>query len=82
MSEPGAGVTASVRKTSIRRFSMLYKAEVEGRTKPPQGAEGAQSLSARGANPRAPRGRLERLLGHPPALPIKRIQHNLVSPMF
>ena len=37
--------------------------KLRGRTPAPDGAEGAQFLSARGANPRALHGPLERLLG-------------------
>jgi hypothetical protein len=48
------------RGTSSTRRSLTVK--LRGRTEAPDGAEGAQSLSARGAKPKARHGPLQRLL--------------------
>jgi hypothetical protein len=61
---PARGNRVGRHMTSDRCGSDLSRLTVKlrGRTSAPNGAEGAQSLSARGANPQAHHGPLERLL--------------------
>jgi hypothetical protein len=56
-------------------------AMLRGRTEAPLGAEGAQSLSARGAKPEAPHGPLQRLLGGALRLRKELPQFRIVPPI-
>src|SRR5213082_2791853 len=60
--EPDPSAARTVKRNAGAQCIRNLTVKLRGRTTTPQSAEGAQSLSARGAKPTAPRGPLQRLL--------------------
>src|SRR5256885_16606829 len=60
---PQAANNARMAERVAGRMVCRLTLKLRGRTETPEGAEGAQFLSARGAKPTPPHGPLQRLLG-------------------